>query len=60
MESKQENVDWSEQVALASKKLESAKKRAFTAQKELADAEAAFKSARLGYDVFVLNNLLKK
>jgi hypothetical protein len=54
------NVDYPEQVALASKRLESAKKKAFTAQKELANAEAAFKSARLGYDVFVLNNLLKE
>ena len=56
MKSKEENVDWEAQFVLASRKFESAKKKAFKAQKELAAAQLAATQAQLAYDISVLNS----
>ena len=56
MKSKEENIDWAAQSALASKKFKSAKRKVFTAQKELAAAQLAATQAKLAYDISVLNS----
>jgi hypothetical protein len=56
MKSKEDNVDWDAQFALASKRFKSAKKKVFTAQKELDAAQLAATKAKLAYDISVLNS----
>ena len=56
MKSKEENIDWAAQSALASKKFKSAKRKVFNAQKELAAAQLVATQAKLAYDISVLNS----